>query len=202
MHSQIHNAFQTAVALAEWEGRTKFPESHEQGTRNFPQLVLGKKQFKQVSQVSEGFDQYMTDLMGGRNEAELAAVSAQRYDFRLGKAGESQSKKNDRSDSDSDDSSGGESEDEEGNSSEDESSDSDVRPKRGQGNSKKNESESGQTSDDGKRKRNKIKGRGSQRTKLNSDSSEELVKSKGVKDAEKNKKKAKSKQKGSISDSD
>jgi hypothetical protein len=200
MHSQIHNAFQTAVALAEWEARTKVPESHEQGPRNLPQLVLGKKQFKQVSQVSEGFDQYMTDLMGGRNEAELAAVSAQRYDFRPGKDRESQSKKDARSDSDSDDSSGDDNESKEGNSSEDESSDSDGTPKRG-GNRKKNESESGQSSDDGKRKRNKNRGKGSQRTKFGGSSSEEVVKSKGAKDAEKNRKKPKSKHKETISDS-
>lgn len=66
------------MALAEWEsiGREKTEYSKLQ------ELVLGKKQFKQVAKVSEGFDQYMTDLMGGRDESTIAANSGQRLDFR------------------------------------------------------------------------------------------------------------------------
>jgi hypothetical protein len=79
-HRQIHNAFQTAVALAEWENRTN--AARDKTTKG---LVLGKKQFKQVAEVSQGFDQYMTDLMGGRNESDLAANNQIRHDFQLSK---------------------------------------------------------------------------------------------------------------------
>lgn len=44
--------------------------------------MLGKKQFKQVANVSEGFDQYITDLFGGKDESAIAASSGQRLDFR------------------------------------------------------------------------------------------------------------------------
>ncbi|KAF2648478.1 P-loop containing nucleoside triphosphate hydrolase protein [Lophiostoma macrostomum CBS 122681] len=200
---QIHNAFQTAVALSEWDARTKLPKSQEQGPHTLPQLVLGKKQFKQVAQVSEGFDQYMTDLMGGRNEADVAAVSAQRYDFRPGKSGEAQSKREveSDSDSDSDDTSGSDTQRKEGMSSEHGSSDSGAKPRKrpkSKNTKNKHESEGIQSSDDGKRNGNKSKGKGSHKTKSNSDSSEEMVKSRSTKD----KKKAKSKRRGSLSDSD
>jgi len=65
------------VALAEWEHR-----SASRDDRPPAKITLGKKQFKKVSEVSEGFDQYMTDLMGGREEADMAAFSGQRFDFR------------------------------------------------------------------------------------------------------------------------
>ena len=88
MHRQIHNAFQTAVALAEWESRSSTTKDADP-----KELVLGKKQFKQVAEVSEGFDQYMTDLMGGRDESDIAASNWQRYDFRPAKVGLEDKKK-------------------------------------------------------------------------------------------------------------
>jgi hypothetical protein len=87
------------VALAEWEIRTKAQSS--QTDIGSLELVLGKRHFKRVAEVSQGFDQYMTDLMGGRNESEIAASNAQRYDFRPGKRG--MSNKESTSDSDSED---------------------------------------------------------------------------------------------------
>jgi hypothetical protein len=88
---QIHNAFQTAVALAEWESRSNVAKG--KGDCVPKELVLRKKHFKRVAEVSEGFDQYMTDLMGGRDESEMAASNWQRYDFRPGKWREEKEKK-------------------------------------------------------------------------------------------------------------
>jgi ATPase family associated with various cellular activities (AAA) len=114
---QIHNAFQTAVALAEWEsrnGQQKTGASEEKHGK-LKKLVLGVRQFEQVAKVSEGFDQYMTDLMGGRDENSIAAVQRQRLDRRVK---EQKSRKDSESESESD---------EEGQSSD---SSSDEEPKK------------------------------------------------------------------------
>ena len=102
MYRQIHNAFQTAVALAEWESRSEALNAKEDSAPKV--LVLGKKQFKQVAVVSEGFDQYMTDLMGGKDESDIAAINAQRYDFRPSKLKGKEKARSESDDSDSEDS--------------------------------------------------------------------------------------------------
>lgn len=59
---QIKNAFQTAIALAEFD-------AHRNPGRRKP--VLSLEHFKVVAQVSEDFDDYLVRVHGG-NEADLA----------------------------------------------------------------------------------------------------------------------------------
>ncbi|KAL8836140.1 MAG: hypothetical protein Q9170_003033 [Blastenia crenularia] len=65
---QIKNAFQTAIALAEFD-------ANERGGRP----VLGLEHFKVVAQASEDFDDYLFRVHGG-NEADLAKRFLQRDD--------------------------------------------------------------------------------------------------------------------------
>ncbi|KAH7400263.1 hypothetical protein BKA64DRAFT_778631 [Cadophora sp. MPI-SDFR-AT-0126] len=61
---QIKSAFQTAIALAEWD-------VSESGYSNEP-ASLKKKHFKDVAVVSSYFDQYLKKVMGGKTDAEVA----------------------------------------------------------------------------------------------------------------------------------
>ena len=59
---QIRNAFQTAIALAEWDlkiGKTKTAK-------------LTRARFEKVEKASREFDQYLKDTHGGSNEGERA----------------------------------------------------------------------------------------------------------------------------------
>ena len=128
---QIHNAFQTAVALAEWESRSG---DKEKGVDAKPrELVLTKKQFKQVASVSEGFDQYITDLFGGKDESAIAASSGQRLDFRPKSGKDSKKKAESSSESGSD-------------------SDSDTEPKK-KGKKKETDSDENDSSEEEKVKK-------------------------------------------------
>lgn len=71
---QIHNAFQTALAFAEWNSRS-VKGAKEKG------LVLRVRHFQKVAKVSEGFDQYIMDLFGGRDEATRAKINQVRDDY-------------------------------------------------------------------------------------------------------------------------
>jgi hypothetical protein len=51
---QIRNAFQTAIALAEYEARQPGAET----------VYLGKKQFEIIAEASEEFDRYLKDTLG------------------------------------------------------------------------------------------------------------------------------------------
>ncbi|CAO2649214.1 Nn.00g065990.m01.CDS01 [Neocucurbitaria sp. VM-36] len=205
---QIHNAFQTAVALAEWEARTKNPKNPHSSSsahdNTLPELVLGKKHFKQVAQVSEGFDQYMTDLMGGRNEAEVAAFSAQRYDYRPGKSGEP--RKSGLSDSDSDDDSDSDS-DSDGDGDlfgkrNDSDGESDAKQKKSKGKSKKKVFSSDNSLDGGAKKTaSKRKGKRKDDTSEEKSSDEVPTKKSSRKDKNKDKKNGRSKRRDSDGDS-
>ncbi len=65
---QIKNAFQTAIALAEFDAN-----------KNSGRPLLGLEHFKVVAQVSEDFDDYLNRVHGG-NEADLAKRYLQRDD--------------------------------------------------------------------------------------------------------------------------
>lgn len=69
---QIKNAFQTAIALAEFNANKKQEKP-----------VLDLAQFKVVAQVSEKFEDYIDGVHGG-NEADLAQRNMQRYDDPMG----------------------------------------------------------------------------------------------------------------------
>ena len=137
-HRQIHNAFQTAVALAEWDSRELDADKPAQAAdadvaKKPKKLVLSKKQFEKVAKVSEGFDQYMKELYQ-RDEATLARDKQQRMDYKPGRG------KGTRHEDDSEDESGGNSdesdEEEDGEMSTGKKRKSNKSDKRGKGKSK------------------------------------------------------------------
>lgn len=65
---QIRNAFQTAIALAEYE-------AGENGT---PSLALGH--FKKVADASKEFDIYLKNVYGGQSDAHIAMMEQSRID--------------------------------------------------------------------------------------------------------------------------
>ena len=72
---QIRNAFQTAVALAEYEAYEFQADSPGEGT--VPAL-LKKKHFEQVAKASKHFDQYLAETVG--TTADLAMEAHERMD--------------------------------------------------------------------------------------------------------------------------
>lgn len=65
---QIRNAFQTAIALAQWEVEGK-PKK---------KAVLRKKHFKQVADTSASFDQYLIRTYAGANDEDRALTEQER----------------------------------------------------------------------------------------------------------------------------
>ncbi|EFQ34616.1 uncharacterized protein GLRG_09760 [Colletotrichum graminicola M1.001] len=68
---QIRNAFQTAVALAEWhkgEGRVPGP------------IVVGREHFEKVAKVSNEFNAYLYEVKHGRADYEKAHAREHRFD--------------------------------------------------------------------------------------------------------------------------
>lgn len=61
---QIHNAFQTAIALAEYEGGTNLLSEH----------------FNMVAHASKQFDDYLRGVYGGKTDARRAKAQQDRYD--------------------------------------------------------------------------------------------------------------------------
>lgn len=59
---QIRNAFQTAIALAEWDLKTEKTKTAK----------LTRARFEKVEKVSREFDLYLKDTHGGANEGERA----------------------------------------------------------------------------------------------------------------------------------
>jgi hypothetical protein len=72
---QIRNAFQTAIALAEFHAA----ESHPSKPTNL-KIELGKKHFLTVAQASKDFDDYLQRTLGGQNEADMARNEQTRID--------------------------------------------------------------------------------------------------------------------------
>ena len=65
---QIRNAFQTAIALAEYDSRPG------------EKPVLSRKQFATVAAASRDFDQYLKDTQRGKDDAQLAQEEKARID--------------------------------------------------------------------------------------------------------------------------
>lgn len=65
---QIRNAFQTAIAIANYETN----QNHD--------VVLGAQQFRQVANIARRFDEYLQNVYRGKNDAQLALDSGSRYD--------------------------------------------------------------------------------------------------------------------------
>ncbi|KAI0177530.1 hypothetical protein BJ166DRAFT_507201 [Pestalotiopsis sp. NC0098] len=72
---QIRNAFQTAIALAEFDVR-------DDGD-NEPQAVMGKKQFKTIAKASIEFDNYLFHTHGGADQAAKARREQVRWDYEV-----------------------------------------------------------------------------------------------------------------------
>jgi hypothetical protein len=72
---QIRNAFQTAIALAEFHAA----ESHPSKPTKL-KIELGKKHFLTVAQASKDFDEYLQRTLGGQNEADMARNEQTRID--------------------------------------------------------------------------------------------------------------------------
>lgn len=72
---QIRNAFQTAIALAEFDIR-------DDGD-NEPHAVMGKKQFKTIAKASIEFDNYLFHTHGGADQAAKARREQVRWDYEV-----------------------------------------------------------------------------------------------------------------------
>ncbi|KAI1172358.1 P-loop containing nucleoside triphosphate hydrolase protein [Nemania sp. FL0916] len=66
---QIRNAFQTAIAIAKYDGKEKNME-----------VILRAEHFKKVAKSAVAFDQYLTEIYSGKDEAQLARESYLRAD--------------------------------------------------------------------------------------------------------------------------
>ncbi|KAF8849600.1 P-loop containing nucleoside triphosphate hydrolase protein [Acephala macrosclerotiorum] len=67
---QIRNAFQTAIALAQWERKESNSEAIE----------LNRRHFIKVSKAARSFDAYLNKVYGGQSEAEKAVELSERFD--------------------------------------------------------------------------------------------------------------------------
>jgi hypothetical protein len=74
---QIRNAFQTAIALAEFHAAES--QNHSSKTTHL-KIELGKKHFLTVAQASKDFDDYLQRTLGGQNEADMARNEQTRLD--------------------------------------------------------------------------------------------------------------------------
>ncbi|KAI0132944.1 P-loop containing nucleoside triphosphate hydrolase protein [Xylariales sp. AK1849] len=70
---QIRNAFQTAIALAEFDVRDG----------NGKQAVMSKKQFKTIAKASMQFDDYLFHVHGGTDESANARKEQVRWDYEV-----------------------------------------------------------------------------------------------------------------------
>ncbi|OIW31234.1 hypothetical protein CONLIGDRAFT_679961 [Coniochaeta ligniaria NRRL 30616] len=73
---QIRNAFQTAIALAEFEAS----EGGSPGTNSKHGIELKEQHFATVAEASKEFDKYLRSTQGGQTEADLARLEQTRVD--------------------------------------------------------------------------------------------------------------------------
>jgi hypothetical protein len=75
---QIRNAFQTAIALAEFETTEK---NDEHGVGQKPHRVeLSQEHFATVAKASAEFDTYLKSTLGGQTESDIARLEQTRMD--------------------------------------------------------------------------------------------------------------------------
>jgi hypothetical protein len=77
INRQIRNAFQTAIALAEFEAAEE-NERRKDGENK--QIELTREHFATVAQASKEFDKYLRSTLGGQTEADLARLEQTRVD--------------------------------------------------------------------------------------------------------------------------
>lgn len=146
---QIRNAFQTAIALAEFDARDD-PEK---------QATISKKQFKTIAKASMDFDDYLFHTHGGTDESANARKEQTRYDYEIkGRPGKKPHLSDSSSDasSESASSSSGSSTETSDASDEDSSSDGSSKRRKKRGKHKEEGRKSKKKSDD-KSKKSKSK---------------------------------------------
>ena len=80
---QIRNAFQTAVALAEYEVQEKCQKCEQTGDKPPFRPALEDRHFKAVAKTSAEFDDYLQSVMGGQTyeqKAQTSEIRSDRYD--------------------------------------------------------------------------------------------------------------------------
>jgi len=81
---QIRNAFQTAIALAEYDASdNKSDDDHAETTRKASCITLRKKHFEIVAKASLDFDKYLNAVYGGQSASDRAYDRNNRYDDHL-----------------------------------------------------------------------------------------------------------------------
>jgi len=84
---QIFNAFQTAIALAQYDAL-------EQGTCDGEKPKLTEENFREVAKTSRKFEDYLQEVHGGEDDARINAMERIRADlFGLGEVGQAPIKK-------------------------------------------------------------------------------------------------------------
>jgi hypothetical protein len=102
---QIRNAFQTAVAMAEFHAReTESAGNYDE--KKDVKIKIGRDQFKMIAKTAREFDDYMTATIGDTFDGKAARTSMRKKDteYKTGKPSKSK-KKEDLDDSDDSDAS-------------------------------------------------------------------------------------------------
>lgn len=77
---QIRNAFQTAIALAEYEFQERCQKCEKTGDKPPFRPALEDRQFKAVARTSAEFDDYLQSVMHGQTHEQKALISEMRND--------------------------------------------------------------------------------------------------------------------------
>jgi hypothetical protein len=81
---QIRNAFQTAIALADFDAKTCLstftgtPDTTAASARGRPRVTV--KHFQQVAKAASMFDHYLKEVHGGLGESDLSSKRSERKD--------------------------------------------------------------------------------------------------------------------------
>ncbi|CUS14986.1 unnamed protein product [Tuber aestivum] len=145
---QIRNAFQTAIALAEFDAKKAAVKAGVEGAEDMihPPAKLTRQKFVKVAKASKDFDEYLKEVYSGLNDADLAELEEVRKDNYPGypprrRSTFNRSKKEEVSESESDTSTdSGEDEDDDDSEDRDEDSENGKRrrkKRKGSGSAKK-----------------------------------------------------------------
>ncbi|KAG0636601.1 hypothetical protein HOY80DRAFT_1017349 [Tuber brumale] len=133
---QIRNAFQTAIALAEFDAKKAAIKAGVEGAEDMihPPAKLTRQKFVKVAKASKDFDEYLKEVYSGLNDADIAELEEVRKDNYLGypprrRSTFNRTKKEEVSESEEDTSTDS-GEDEDDSDSEDQDEDSEIDKKR------------------------------------------------------------------------
>ena len=79
---QIRNAFQTAIALAEFDAKKEAIKAGVEGAEDMihPPAKLTRQKFVKVAKASKDFDEYLKEVYSGLNDADIAEQEEVRKD--------------------------------------------------------------------------------------------------------------------------